>query len=47
MKPFKELAIQETLEQMQEDQVNIFDNPFRLGSEMFYRTISKKHEDYI
>ena len=26
---------------MQEDQVNIFDNPFRLGSEMFYRTIEE------
>tara|TARA_B100002019_G_scaffold277971_1_gene278340 strand:+ start:3994 stop:4521 length:528 start_codon:yes stop_codon:yes gene_type:complete len=41
VKPFRELAIQETLEQMQEDQVNIFDNPFRLGSEMFYRTIEE------
>ena len=41
MKPFKELAIQETLDTMQENQVNIFDNPFRLGSEMFFHTIQE------
>ncbi len=33
--------LDETLSQMQENNVNIFDNPFRLGSEMFFRTITE------
>ena len=41
MKPFKSIAIQETLDSMQENEVNIFDNPFRLGSEMFFQTINE------
>ena len=39
MKTFKDLMIQETLDAMQENKDSIFDNPFRLGSEMFFQTI--------
>ena len=33
--------IQETLDAMQENKDSIFDNPFRLGSEMFFQTIKE------
>ena len=33
--------IQETLDAMQENKDSIFDNPFRLGSEMFFQTINE------
>ena len=33
--------IQETLDAMQENKDSIFDNPFRLGSEMFFQTIQE------
>ena len=46
-KTFKDLMIQETLDAMQENKDSIFDNPFRLGTEMFFQTIQEKHEDYI
>ena len=39
MKTFKDIMIQETLDAMQENKDSIFDNPFRLGSEMFFQTI--------
>tara|TARA_B100000530_G_scaffold333475_1_gene281557 strand:- start:1151 stop:1675 length:525 start_codon:yes stop_codon:yes gene_type:complete len=41
MKTFRDIMLDETLSQMQENNVNIFDNPFRLGSEMFFRTITE------
>ena len=39
MKTLKEQAISETLEAMQAEGVNLLDNPFRLGSQMFFETI--------
>ena len=41
MKTFRQLAIEETVASLQENQINIFDNPFRLGSEMFFETIKE------
>lgn len=41
MKTFRQLAIEETVSSLQENQINIFDNPFRLGSEMFFETIKE------
>ena len=41
MKTFRHLAIEETVASLQENQINIFDNPFRLGSEMFFETIKE------
>tara|TARA_B100001113_G_C21033350_1_gene589000 strand:+ start:375 stop:905 length:531 start_codon:yes stop_codon:yes gene_type:complete len=39
VKPFKSVVIEQTIQQLQETKTNIFDNPFRLGSEMFFWTI--------
>ena len=41
MKTFKDLMIQETLDAMQENKDNLYNNPFRLGSEMFFHTIKE------
>jgi hypothetical protein len=41
LKTFRTLAIEETVASLQENQINIFDNPFRLGSEMFFETIKE------
>jgi len=41
LKTFRHLAIEETVASLQENQINIFDNPFRLGSEMFFETIKE------
>tara|TARA_B100000963_G_scaffold195085_1_gene169708 strand:- start:1487 stop:2029 length:543 start_codon:yes stop_codon:yes gene_type:complete len=40
MKTLKEQAISETLEAMQAEGINLLDNPFRLGSQMFFETIN-------
>ena len=40
MKTFKEVAIDQTLADMQETKTNLLDNSFRLSKQ------SKKHEDY-
>ena len=47
MKTLKELAIQDTLEEMQEKGINILDNPFRLGSTMFFETINEARRLHI
>ena len=41
MKTLKEQAISETLEAMQSEGINLLDNPFRLGSQMFFETINE------
>ena len=41
MKTFKELAINETLDTLQESNTNLLDNPFRLGSMMYFEVIKE------
>jgi len=41
MKSFQELAVDETLYSLQETKTNILDNPFRLGSLMYFETIKE------
>ena len=41
MKTFKELAIKETLEDLQISETNLLDNPFRLGSMMYFEVIKE------
>jgi len=41
MKTLKELTIDETLAQLQESNTNILDNPFRLGSMMYFEIIKE------
>ena len=41
MKTFKELAIRETLDEMQISHTNLLDNPFRLGSMMYFEIIKE------
>ena len=41
MKTFKEVAIDETLAEMQESRTNLLDNPFRLGSMMYFEIIKE------
>ena len=41
MKTFKELAIRETLDEMQINHTNLLDNPFRLGSMMYFEIINE------
>ena len=41
MKTFKELAIRETLDEMQIGHINLLDNPFRLGSMMYFEIIKE------
>lgn len=40
MKTLKEVAIEETLDTMQSENTNILDNPFRLGSMMYFECIN-------
>ena len=47
MKTLKELAIQDTLEEMQDKGINILDNPFRLGSTMFFETINEARKLHL
>jgi len=39
MKTFHQLAIEETLDNLQESKTNLTDNPFRLGSMMYFEVI--------
>ena len=41
MKTFKELAIRETLDELQISHTNLLDNPFRLGSMMYFEVINE------
>ena len=41
MKTFHELAIHETVDSLQETNTNITDNPFRLGSMMYFEVIKE------
>ena len=41
MKTFKELAIKETLDDLQITETNLLDNPFRLGSMMYFEVINE------
>ena len=41
MKTFKELAIRETLDELQINHTNLLDNPFRLGSMMYFEVIKE------
>ena len=41
MKTFHELAINETLDALQENGTNLTDNPFRLGSMMYFKVIEE------
>ena len=41
MKTFKEVAIRETLDEMQINHTNLLDNPFRLGSMMYFEIINE------
>ena len=41
MKTFHELAINETLDTLQENGTNLLDNPFRLGSMMYFKVIEE------
>jgi hypothetical protein len=41
MKTFKEVAIDETLSELQESGINLLDNPFRLGSMMYFEVIKE------
>ena len=41
MKTFHELAIHETVDNLQETNTNITDNPFRLGSMMYFEVIKE------
>ena len=41
IKTFKDIAIDETLKEMQENKTNLLDNPFRLGSMMYFEVIKE------
>ena len=41
MKTFKEVAIDQTLFDLQESGTNLLDNPFRLGSMMYFEVIKE------
>ena len=41
MKTLKEVAIEETLDAMQSNKTNLLDNPFRLGSMMYFECINE------
>ncbi len=41
MKTFKDIAIHETVDSLQETNTNITDNPFRLGSMMYFEVIKE------
>ena len=41
MKTFKEISIDQVLEELQETNTNILDNPFRLGSMMYFEVIKE------
>ena len=41
IKTFKDIAIDETLKEMQENKTNLLDNPFRLGSMMYFEIIKE------
>ena len=41
MKTLKEVAIEETLDAMQSEGTNLLDNPFRLGSMMYFECINE------
>ena len=41
IKTFKDIAIDETLKDMQENKTNLLDNPFRLGSMMYFEVIKE------
>jgi hypothetical protein len=41
MKTLKEVAISETLQDMQSNHISILDNPFRLGSMMYFECIKE------
>ena len=41
MKTLKEITIDETIAQLQESKTNILDNPFRLGSMMYFEVIKE------
>lgn len=41
IKTFKDIAIDETLKDMQENSINLLDNPFRLGSMMYFEIIKE------
>ena len=41
MKTFHQLAITETLETLQKEGTNLLDNPFRLGSAMYFEVINE------
>ena len=41
MKTLKEVAIEETLDAMQTEGINLLDNPFRLGSTMYFECIKE------
>ena len=41
MKTFHELTINETLDTLQENGINLTDNPFRLGSMMYFKVIEE------
>ena len=41
MKTLREVAIDETLESLQSEGINLTDNPFRLGSTMYFEIIKE------
>ena len=41
MKTFHQIAITETLDTLQKEGTNLLDNPFRLGSMMYFETIKE------
>ena len=41
MKTFKDIAIDETLSELQKTGTNLLDNPFRLGSMMYFEVIKE------
>jgi len=41
MKTFHQIAISETLDTLQQEKTNLLDNPFRLGSMMYFETIKE------
>ena len=47
MKTFHELAINETLDTLQENGTNLTDNPFRLGSMMYFKVIEEARKRLV
>jgi len=41
MKTFREIGIDKVLEELQESNTNVLDNPFRLGSLMYFEVIKE------